>query len=73
MKLTPSQRRVLMKVAGGLAPGQTAWILGRGTCEALRKRGLVEGYVPITRYYNPSIIITDAGRAALALQEEVGT
>lgn len=50
----------------GMAP--TAWLLGRATCEALRKRGLIEGEHPITRWgvnSNPYIYLTEAGRRAL--------
>lgn len=66
-KLTEVQRRVLAAVAerdGWLNP----WAMGTRTCEALRKRGLVEEekpFVGVAGYYPRTLRITEAGRAAL--------
>jgi hypothetical protein len=67
MKLTENQLRVLATIANNRGAAHTVYALGRGTCEALRKRGLIEGDKPFSRWNdgNPFIHITDAGRAAL--------
>jgi hypothetical protein len=66
MRLNPRQREVLEIIAARQDGTFTAWTLGRATCEALRKRGLIEGVQPIRRFYgDPYITITPAGRAAL--------
>jgi len=65
-RLTEAQRRVLRQVLTRNGD-YTAWVLGTVTCEALRKRGLLEGEHPFTgRFGNdPPLWITPAGRAAL--------
>lgn len=66
--ISETQRRVLAAIAQNTGPRLTVWILGRNTCEALRKRGLIwcgELNSPITRHANPFVSITEAGRRAL--------
>lgn len=67
VSLTVAQRRVLQIIADGNPRHLTAWTLGTGTCEALRKRGFIEGNHRFTgRYGNdPVLRITEAGRAAV--------
>ena len=66
-KLTASQLRVLKTVADNRGAAHKVYTLGRSTCEALRKRGLIEGDRPFHRWRdgNPYIYITEAGRQAL--------
>lgn len=68
MPMSEAQRRVLAAIVKNTGPALTAWALGRNTCEALRKRGLIEAGEanrPITRYGDPFIYATEAGRLAL--------
>ena len=65
-KLTEAQKRVLQQIS--IRNGYyTAWTLGTATCEALRKRGLVEGDHPFTGRFrhDPILWITEAGRRSL--------
>ena len=76
-KLTPHQLRVLTEVEKAADRGlpHRVYTLGRGTCEALRKRGLVcthdERNLPFNRLDgNPYVLITKAGRSALKAKAE---
>ena len=73
-KLTTAQRRVLTELAqrDGHA---SAWCYGTSTCEALRRRGLVEhagGDRPFLSGWrdNQIVRITPAGRQALSGSKE---
>ncbi len=70
-KLTKAQKRVLRQVSE--RNGRfSVWSLGTSTCEALRKRGLVEGDRPFRggRWGGVTIVrITPAGRAAISSTE----
>ncbi|HWK65351.1 MAG TPA: hypothetical protein VNS34_10445 [Rhizobiaceae bacterium] len=68
-KLTEAQKRALADVHNHRPGYFTAWDLGTSTCEALRKKGLVEhrgGDRPFTVGWrnNECVYITEAGRAA---------
>lgn len=70
-KLTPTQLRVLEAIANNRGAASRVYALGRCTCEALRKRGLVCTHdprnLPFGRHDgNPFVLITEAGRTALA-------
>ena len=74
MKLTERQRSVLTTISEYRHWHFDAWDLGTPTCEALRKRGLIDhggGDRPFTTgtRFNESVRITDAGLAALSALE----
>lgn len=74
-KLTDRQLAILRQISAYRNGFFCAWSLGTQTCEALRKRGFVEGERPFTggmtrRSDSPYIYITAAGRAALENSNE---
>ena len=71
LHLTAPQRHVLQLIKDDPIPGYRVYVLGRPSCEALRKRGFVEGDRPFRARMdgNPIVRITPAGLAALAALE----
>ena len=71
--LTAAQLDVLTRVAKNRGAAFTAYMLGRQTCEALRKRGLITAgwdNKPLSRFDgNPYIAITEVGIALLRAKE----